>query len=231
MARTKVAVLVGREPAHRYSVHRGYVDALWAAGATPVLLTPPPEGTSPDAIEEYTAAALHCDAVCVTGGGDVDPRCYAAVPQEGLMDIDPARDRAEVAAVTAANAAGMAVLGVCRGIQLVSVALGGTLHQDLPRAGFTGHWEEQRQHEPVHPIEADPATVALAALCGATTVNSIHHQAVADPGPHLAASAWSPDGVIEAVEAPGVLGVQWHPERLWTSDERHLAPFHWLVTA
>jgi putative glutamine amidotransferase len=231
MVRTKVAVLIGRDPAHRYSVHRGYVDALWAAGATPVLVTPPPADAPPHAVMRYVEATLDCQAVCVTGGGDVDPLRYAALPEEGLMDIDPARDRAEVATVGAATAAGLPVLGICRGIQLVTITLGGSLHQDLPRAGFTGHWDEERQHEPVHAIEADPRTLALAALAGATTVNSIHHQAVADAGPHLAASAWSPDGLIEAVEGPGVLGVQWHPERLWRADPRHLAPFRWLVSA
>jgi putative glutamine amidotransferase len=218
-----VALLVGREPSHRFSVHRGYPDAVWAVGATPVALLPP---SGPDAIERYVDAALRCDAVCATGGGDV-----LIEPAEGLMDTDPLRDAAESAAVLAAVAAGRPLLGVCRGIQLITVALGGTLHRDLPVAGFTGHWEEQRQYEPVHSIDADHGSAAHAALGGAGTVNSIHHQAVADPGRALRASAWSGDGVIEAVEAPGVLGVQWHPERLAGSDHRHLAPFRWLVAA
>ncbi len=100
MATAKVAVLVGREPMHRYSVHRGYVDALWAAGATPILLAPPPDSA---AVDRYVEAALDCDAVCVTGGGDVDPAWYAAPPEDGLMDVDPLRDGCEVAAVRAAR--------------------------------------------------------------------------------------------------------------------------------
>jgi putative glutamine amidotransferase len=80
-------------------------------------------------------------------------------------------------------------------------------------------------------VTADPSTLACAALAGAEQVNSIHHQAVRDPGPHLRATAWSDDGTIEAIEADGLLGVQWHPERLITHDARHLAPFRWLVAA
>jgi putative glutamine amidotransferase len=113
----------------------------------------------------------------------------------------------------------------------VAVAFGGSLHQDLTRAGFRGHWAIEQEHEPAHGIEVDSGSAALVALGGATMVNSIHHQGVRDPGPDLIATAWSPDGVIEAVEAPGVLGVQWHPERLWPTDKRHIAPFLWLVAA
>lgn len=228
MASAKVAVLVGREPMHRYSVHRGYVDALWAVGATPLLLAPPPDVA---AIDRYVEATLACDAVCATGGGDVDPGLYGEVAEDGLMDVDPPRDAAEVAAVRAAVAAGKPVLGVCRGIQVLAVAFGGSLHQDLTRAGFVGHWAIESEYEPAHGIDVEPGSAALAALGGAIKVNSIHHQAVRDAGSTLSATAWSPDGVIEAVEGPGVLGLQWHPERLWPNDDRHLAPFQWLVAA
>jgi putative glutamine amidotransferase len=111
----------------------------------------------------------------------------------------------------------------------MTVALRGTLHQDLAAAGYRGHWDEARQHEPVHAVYSDDGTAARSALAGATEVNSIHHQAVRDPGPQLRATAWSADGVIEAVEGIGVLGVQWHPERLADHDARHLAPFIWLL--
>jgi putative glutamine amidotransferase len=169
--------------------------------------------------------------VCVTGGGDVEPARYGQRPAVPLMDVDPARDVAETAVVRACVATGVAVLGICRGIQMLSVALGGALHQDLAHAGFDGHWEEERQCEAVHPVEADPGSLAAGSLAGAAAVNSIHHQAVSEPGPRLRATAWSADGVIEAVEGPGLLGVQWHPERLFARDQRHLAPFRWLVAA
>jgi putative glutamine amidotransferase len=221
-----VALLVGREPALRYSLHHGYADSIWRVGATPLVLTPPP---SLAGVERYVEAALSCDAICVTGGGDLDPRLYGEEPVEQVMQVDAGRDAAEVAAVRAAVDAGVPVLGICRGIQLIGVALGGSLCQDLPAAGYRGHWEEERQTSAVHEVTASPGSVALAALAGATSVNSIHHQAVRDPGPLLSATAWSADGVIEAVEATGVLGIQWHPERLAGVDERHLAAFSWLA--
>jgi len=221
-----VAVLVGRDPPHRFSVHRGYIDAFWEVGAKPVILAPPPDRSY---IGAFVETALACDAVCLTGGGDVDPRLYGAEPEPLTSDVDPLRDEAELAVIRAAADGGRPMLGICRGIQVLAVALGGTLYQDLPAAGFTGHWEEVREGEPVHAVTTAAASVAEAVLAGAAAVNSIHHQAVRDPGPDLRATAWGPDGVIEAVEAPGVLGLQWHPERLAGTDARHLAPFEWLV--
>ena len=223
--RPRVAVLIGREPDARYSVHRGYVDGVWAVGATPVLV---PAGTDAThgTLLEMTADA---DAVMVTGGGDVDPAEYGASAAEELMSVDAERDRAEVAALRAAHAEGKRVLGICRGAQVLGVAFGGTLHQDLTAAGFPQHhWEEDRQYEPVHAIRAEPGSLAEQALGHATKVNSIHHQAVRDTG-SLVATAWSDDGVIEAIEGEGVLGVQWHPERLLAYDACHLAAFEWLV--
>ena len=134
----------------------------------------------------------------------------------------------EIASVRVARDAGRRVLGICRGAQVLAVAFGGTLHQDLAAAGFQHHWEEVRQYEPVHAVEAEPGSVAEAVLAGSAKVNSIHHQAVRTPG-GLHATAWSDDGVVEAVEGDDVLGIQWHPERLLGYDSRHLAAFHWLV--
>jgi putative glutamine amidotransferase len=220
-----IAILVGREPEHRYSLHRGYVDAVWAAGAVPVVLTPPPDG----AVARFVDAVVRCDGLVLSGGGDVDPAAYGETARLPLMHVDADRDRAELAATEAALAARRPVLGICRGIQVLAVAHGGTLHQDLVADGFTSHWFEERQHEAVHAVRTEPGSLAAEALAGAGTVNSIHHQSVRHPGAGLTPTAWSDDGVIEAVEADGVLGVQWHPERLWDSDARHLAPFAWLV--
>ena len=221
-----VALLVGREPALRYSLHHGYADSVWRVGATPLVLTPPP---SPSDIERYVEAALSCSAICATGGDDVDPRLYGEEPSPEITKVDAGRDAAEIAVVRAAVEAGVPVLGICRGIQLIAVALGGSLYQDLPAAGYPGHWEEERPASAVHAVTAAAGSVAQTVLAGATSVNSIHHQAVRSVGPSLSATAWSGDGMIEAVETTGVLGVQWHPERLAAVDERHLAPFHWLA--
>jgi putative glutamine amidotransferase len=221
-----VAVIIGREPAHRYSVHRGYVDAIAAAGGLPLVL---PAVAVSGAHERVLEVVAQADGLLLTGGGDVDPATYGEAAAPEVYDLDPGRDALEIEAYRAARSLGVRVLGICRGIQIMAVASGGALHQHLPSAGFDHHWDEHRQYEPVHEIVADPGTAAERALAGSVKVNSIHHQAVRDPGSGLRATAWSDDGVIEAVEGDGALGIQWHPERLLDSDERHLAAFRWLV--
>lgn len=223
----RIAVLIGRTPGDRHSAHVGYADALWACGATPLLITPP---DAPEAMSRYKQAIASCDALCLTGGGDIDPRLYGQAPTERLRDVDAVRDAAELEAVHLCIDAGVPILGICRGAQMLAVALGGELHQDLVSAGFPDHWEEERQGEPVHGLRARWGTAAHSALGGAQAVNSIHHQAIADPGPNLEVSAWSSDGVIEAVEGERALGVQWHPERLWRQFPEHIAPFEWLLS-
>jgi putative glutamine amidotransferase len=220
-----VGLVIGRYPLDRFSVHRGYIDALSALGVTPMII--PAGGSCGHAV----AAELldHCDALIATGGGDLEPATYGAEPAPDLMEIDPGRDAIDLWAVRDFQRRGRPVLGICRGAQAIAIAMEATLLQDLPTVGIEGHWDEARQYQPVHGIVVDPDTAAADALAGATEVNSIHHQAIADPGPMLRATAWSPDGVIEAVEGPGLLGLQWHPERLLQHDPRHLAPFEWLV--
>lgn len=220
-----MALLIGRGPAKRYSVHRGYVDAILAVGALPLLLPIGP-GVDPDPVMDAIAG---CAGLVLSGGNDVDPRVYGHEHGRGEKDTDPERDAIEVAAVRAAMSAGQRVLGICRGIQLLAAALGGTLVGDLPAAGYLGHEDEEHEGEPVHGLAAETGSLAAHFLAGASEVNSIHHQAVATTGPVLTATAWSPDGVIEAVEAPEVVGIQWHPERMIASDPRHLASFRWVV--
>lgn len=222
----RIALLIGLQPAERLSVHRGYVDAVWEVGAVPVVFGP---ARGKAQLDRYLEEVTACDAVCVSGGGDIDPVSYGEHSEAALMEVDADRDISEMAAIEAAAHAGLPLLGICRGIQVLAVASGGSLVQDLPAAGFENHWQEDRQYEAVHPIEAEAGSAAAQVLAGAAEVNSIHHQAVATFGPDLVATAWAPDGVVEAVEGPGVLGVQWHPERLFSSDPRHLAPFRWLV--
>lgn len=223
-----VAILAGRSPHERYSLHRGYVEAIWAVGGR-AMIVPAGPGCGTDQVLDIVVSS---DALVVSGGGDVDPAVYAAAEDHeaaAIQECDPERDGLELAAVRQATASGRRVLGICRGAQLLAVASGGTLVIDLPGAGFAGHWEYERQHEAVHEVAADPKSDASSALAGASSVNSIHHQAVATLGPDLRATAWSADGVVEAVEGAGQLGVQWHPERLAGREPRHLAPFSWVV--
>ncbi len=151
-----VAVMVGRSPAERYSVHRGYVDAVTALEAQPILV---PVGPScdPDRILDLVGS---CDALILTGGNDVDPRLYGQMPGRGKEDPDPERDHVEVSAVRASVSAGRPVLGICRGIQLLAAADGGSLIADLPSAGYDFHCDEGREFEPVHEISADPGSIA-----------------------------------------------------------------------
>lgn len=220
-----IGLLIGREPEARYSLHRGYVDAVARVGGLPVV-APAGPGVAPEALAAW---ATTCAGVVVTGGGDVDPARYGGPPRSDLKGVDPDRDAGEIAAAGAAMEAGIPVLGICRGIQLLAVATGGTLIPDLVDAGYTGHWQEERQYEVVHELKAQPGSRAERSVGSATHVNSIHHQGVADPGDAFAVTAWAHDGLIEAMEGPGVLAVQWHPERLVGTDPRHLAPFRWLV--
>jgi putative glutamine amidotransferase len=220
-----IGVLVGRSPRERYSLHRGYVDAVVAVGGLPVVM---PAGPGMD-ITAVVGWIQSCSAVVATGGGDLDPSLYGRQPSTTLMEVDMERDEVEIAAVRAARVAGLRVLGICRGLQLLAVADGGTLVSDVVSAGYDDHWDETRQYEPVHGIDVKAGSLAELALGTAERVNSIHHQAVAEPGGVLTPTAWAPDGLIEALEGPDVLGIQWHPERLVAEDDRHLAPFRWVV--
>jgi putative glutamine amidotransferase len=223
-----IALLAGRFPEERCSVHRGYADALLAVGAAPVLVPAALADGSADWVLDVIEG-LGCAGVVLTGGGDVAPATTGVPLHPTAMELDEARDLVELAVLDWARAGGVPVLGICRGIQLLVTGLGGTLVADLPAVGFDGHWHEDRQYEPVHGIDVRPGSLAQRALAGEREVNSIHHQAVDSPGPHLETTAWAPDGVIEAVEGPGLLGVQWHPERLTPASPAHLAPFEWLV--
>jgi putative glutamine amidotransferase len=110
------------------------------------------------------------------------------------------------------------------------VAFGGRLVGDTVAEGFTRHDYLEREYEPVHALRARSGSLAAALLANAERVNSAHHQAVAEVPAPFTVTAWAPDGVIEAIEAPGLLGVQWHPERLCRRDPRFLGPFSWLIS-
>jgi putative glutamine amidotransferase len=220
-----IGITVGRSPIERYSLHAGYVHAVNAIDAFPLVL---PVGPTTD-IDRLVGQVLACDALLVSGGEDVDPSLSKIDRPDDAVDPDRSRDDAEIAAIHGALNSGRPVLGICRGAQILAVAFGGTLVGDLATAGFPHHDEIERQYEPVHAITAEPGSVASQFLGDITEVNSAHHQAVEFPGDGLRATAWSPDGVIEAVEGPGAIGIQWHPERLCANDTRHLAPFRWLL--
>lgn len=179
-----------------------YADAVTASGGRPVIL-PPGSGT--------TLLEL-LDGVVLTGGDD--------------LGMDPGRDADEIALARAALAARLPVLGVCRGLQVLAVTLGGTLRGDLDHV----------HPEIGHRVTTRPGSVVRELVGATATTSALHRQAVSDPGPHWRPTAWADDGVIEAIElgdpAVPALGVQWHPELTWNGEPHDVtgpAIFGWLV--
>ncbi|MEC3953649.1 gamma-glutamyl-gamma-aminobutyrate hydrolase family protein [Nocardia sp. CDC153] len=186
---------------------RTYVDMTVRAGGIPVLL--PPTGTPrPELVERL-------DGLLLTGGADLDPDRYGADPHPATGALRLDRDESEFGLFALARAADLPVLAVCRGLQLVNVALGGTLHQHLP--DVLGHAEHNRAPGvfTVTTVTTTPGSLAAAIVGPEVKAHCHHHQAIDTLAPELVASAHAPDGTIEAVETrdgPFLLGVQWHPE-------------------
>jgi putative glutamine amidotransferase len=193
-------------------VPRTYSQAVQRAGATAWIM--PPDRAAPDHPDEWLN---RIDALLLIGGGDVLPTLYGAASDADTARIWPERDNFEVTLITSAIEREMPVLGVCRGMQLMNAALGGTLEPHLPdRLGSDRHLPAPG-HFGEHEVRLDPGSLAARAVGAETTVvRSHHHQGLDRLGDGLVASGWSrPDDVIEAVELPGhayVLGVLWHPE-------------------
>ena len=203
-----------------YVVSAPYVKAVRKAGALPVMLP---------IVEPADAPAMLAmvDALIITGGGDVDPANYGVAPEPLLGATDLVRDAADLAITRAAIASNTPTLATCRGIQVLNVAMGGTLTQHVDE-----HMRIDLYNQDVHDVEIDPAS-RLATIVGteALGVNSMHHQVIDRLGPGVRAVAHNRDGHIEAIEldtAPAVLGVQWHPELLRHRGD-HLTLFEDLV--
>ncbi len=194
-----------------YALRANYAEAVAQAGGLPVAIPPLPE-LAADFLDGI-------DALLVTGGAfDVDPALYGAAERHGTVTLKEARTASELALLRGAMARDLPVLGICGGQQLLAVALGGTLVQHIPDAvpGALPHEQPNPRHEPGHEVRVTPGTL-LARVTGAErmAVNSAHHQAVREPGPHAVVNAVAPDGVVEGIEDPRrrfCLGVQWHPE-------------------
>lgn len=208
-----------------------YVQAVLLAGGVPVIL---PTDLPPETVPLCLA---RLDGLILSGGGDVDPARFGEAPHPRLGAVDPRRDAWELAAARCAFEKGLPTLGICRGEQVMAVAVGSTLWQDipsqLPQSGTHRYPGDTQPHE-CHRITVAEGT-RLAAIMGSGShpVNTFHHQAVKQPAGSLTICARAADGVIEAVEAADrfFLGVQWHPERLVTRDEKALALFRALIRA
>ncbi|MFZ5440859.1 MAG: gamma-glutamyl-gamma-aminobutyrate hydrolase family protein [Myxococcota bacterium] len=202
-------------PFPRYDLKTAYADAVFRAGGLPFIL---PYTDERSAIDQYLDRV---SGLLITGGAfDIPPEAYGEAPKAGLGELKPGRTNFELTVLRLALQRRIPVLGVCGGMQLLNVAFGGTLVQDIVTelAGAKPHEQKHDRTQPHHPIEVKDLTVLAECVGGRgqLMVNSTHHQAVKAVGQGLLVSAVAPDGVIEAIEGTGkeqwVLGVQWHPE-------------------
>lgn len=214
-----------------YTLRRAYADAIIAAGGLPFIL--------PCAADE-ALAALHLasvDGLVISGGAfDIPPELFGETGREGLGPLKPERTAYELALLNAAMARELPVLGICGGMQLINVAFGGTLYQDLPRElpAAAGHEQVQPKTLPQHEVALVTGTV-LARWVGADSLraNSTHHQGIAKVGEGLTVSAKAADGLVEGIESlrGPIVGVQWHPELLRESAAANFGIYRGLVEA
>ena len=203
----------------RVRVNAAYATAIRGAGLLPLVLPVLDPADADAALDDVAGLVL-------TGGEDVSPARYGSAPHPELGDTHDGRDAFEIALVEAARARGLPTLAICRGIQILNVALGGTLVQDIP-----SEWKDSIVHDGewprsarVHEVDVTPGSRLARALgTERPVVNSMHHQAVRTVASPLATVARAPDGIVEGVEWPTddwwMVGVQWHPEELTASPE------------
>lgn len=208
-----------------------YIDAVAAAGGVPVLI---PLGIDEEALRTLLASL---DGLVLTGGGDIAGENYHSEHEDYIFDVDTDRDRVELFLAREAIAQDKPLLAICRGHQILNVALGGTLYEDvmewMPGAIKHDFFGVFPRNHMAHSVDITPGSKLARALGRQeTTVNSLHHQGVRDLAPGLVAAAHAPDGLIEGIEAPEhpfAVGVQWHPENLIQDDPVMLSLFRGLV--
>ena len=225
------SITVGQTPERAY-VNSAYLHAVQQAGGVPVLL--PPQ-LSKASLERLVRGL---DALLLTGGGDVDPATFGEAPHPTLYEVAPARDALETQVTLIALEKKTPLLAICRGIQVLNVALGGSLHQDVATEPGTQiqHSQKEAREQTTHKVTVRPRS-RLGRVLGAEDleVNSFHHQVIKSLGRGLVPVAWAPDKLVEGVELDDdsqfVLGVQWHPEHLVGNSEPARRLFSALVTA
>lgn len=232
--RTPVVGITGNFGDKGCELAEGYYESVLRAGGTPVVLPPTQD---PDAL---VTMLDRVDAVILSGGGDMNPLFVGEEPCPQLHGINPKRDLCELLLIRLAYDRQIPMLGICRGIQMLASALEGSVWQDLasqftPTASsLLKHSQDLDRTVASHTVTVEEGTL-LHQVMGESQlfVNSFHHQAVREAGPHLRVCATAPDGVIEAVESTehkSILGVQWHPECFCLRDDESMMPlFRWLV--
>ncbi|MFY0546204.1 gamma-glutamyl-gamma-aminobutyrate hydrolase family protein [Brevibacillus sp. H7] len=204
-----------------FYVGSGYVDGIARTGGTPLIL---PLMSISDAPFRDIVESL--DGIILTGGDDPAPHLYGEEPLQGLGQIEYERDLAELEVIRLARELKKPILGICRGMQIMNVAFGGTLIQDIPSQvpGAFQHAQKGSRQYGAHKVQLQPGMIAEALGRTEILVNTSHHQAVKDVAPGFKVTGTAADGVIEAIESLDGLyvGVQWHPERMWAHDDNML---------
>jgi putative glutamine amidotransferase len=218
---------------NRHAISADYSLGVAKAGGAPIILP-----FIPDVVDTFLDLV---DGLILSGGSDFDPARFGdAEVHPATYDILPDRDEAEIRLIQGAMARDIPILGICRGIQAIAIATGGTLIQDVatqysPEIGHRQHERAIAADQPGHQIKITPGTCVAAIYGGtATGVNSFHHQAVKDVPDGFVVSARSDDGLIEAIEKSDggfVVGLQWHPELMFATHPQHLRPFEAIVDA
>jgi len=227
---SRYVAMAGLPPA--FIMGQLYTQALAHAGAAAILLP------LYDDAEMLRTLYDQVDGLFLAGGSDVDPAHYHEAPQPKLGELDQDRDRVELQLIEWALEDRLPILAICRGMQILNVACGGSLYQDiatdLPHAIQHNYWQEQPREYLAHDVTVSPGS-RLAGLLGReqTRVNSLHHQSVRTVAPSLTVTATAPDGVVEALEGTDerfIVAVQWHPEAL-VNDPAMMALFTGFVDA
>lgn len=209
-----------------------YVNAVKKAGGVPLIIPM----TTDDA--QLAVILKTVDAIVMTGGEDIDPQYFGEEPHRNLGEVVPERDAFDYKLIKEAVAAGLPVLGICRGEQIMNVVFGGTLYQDIPtqvKDNFVKHYQKAPRYLGTHSVSIEKGSLLHKQMAGQTEVrvNTYHHQSVKDVAPGFKVTAYSKDGIVEAIEMIGndkVWGVQFHPEGLVSNgDDTFLGIFRYLI--
>jgi len=226
--RRSLTTTIGRRIHH--ALYECYAEAVIAAGGIPVLLPP----TEPFSLDELLSPLK---GVVLVGGGDLDPAMYGETPHHTVEGVDPIRDRFEIEIAKWALQHDLPLLGICRGMQVLNVAAGGTLIQDIPSqmGSSLQHRQIDAIDHPVHLVRIEPdSRLARTYGCTEIHVNTGHHQAIDQVAPGFRATALAEDGIIEGIESENkswIIGVQWHPELMFNNYPLQLRLFSSLLEA
>ncbi|MFT7618750.1 MAG: putative glutamine amidotransferase [Planctomycetota bacterium] len=219
-------------PYPRFGVSMNYVQAVEAAGGAPLIL---PLTQSPDVLKQLLGV---CDGLLLTGGFDVDPALYGEEPHAKIEAINPLRDITEMILTKHALKENLPIFAICRGMQILNVAAGGSLYQDIEAQhdhDTLAHFQKLTEEYPSHSIDIeDDSWLRHIAGTDRVRINSYHHQSVKDVAEDFMITAKAPDGVIEAISGTKHFfahAVQWHPELTYTNLDFNLAMFRSHIEA